>query len=80
MTIQTLTSFFMWCTIINGGILLLWTSIFMLMPDLVYRLQSRWFPISRDNFNIIFYSFLGLFKLMFLVFNVTPFIALLIIS
>ena len=80
MDIQTLTTFFMWCTIINGALLVLWTVIFMLAPDLVYRIQKKWFPIPQETFNVVFYSFLGLFKIVFLFFNVVPYIALLIVG
>ena len=80
MDIQTLTALFMWLTIINGALLILWTVPFMMVPDLVYRTQSKWFPISRDTFNVIMYSFLALFKTIVLVFNVVPYVALLIIG
>ena len=80
MDIQTLTTFFMWCTIINGTLLTLWITICMLAPDVVYRTQSKWFPLSRETFNVVFYSFLGLFKIVFLVFNVVPYVALLIVG
>lgn len=80
MDIQTLTTFFMWCSIINGSILILWTIFFMFAPDFVYRIQSNWFPIPKETFNVIFYAFIGLFKIIFIVFNVVPYIALLIIG
>ena len=80
MNIQTLTLFFMWCTIINGGIFVLWGIFFILAPELVYRIQTRWFPIPRETYNLVIYSFLGLFKILYLVFNVVPFVALLIIG
>lgn len=80
MDIQTLTMFFMWCTIINGGILTLWTVFCVFSPDLVYRTQSKWFPILRETFNVVIYSFLGLFKIVFLVFNIIPYVALLIVG
>ncbi len=80
MDIQSLTRFFMWCTIINGA-LLVYSSIMCIMaPSLVYRMQSKWFPISRETFNVIIYSYLGLFKIVFLVFNVVPYVALLIVA
>jgi hypothetical protein len=79
MDIQTLTAFFMWCTIINGALLVLWTVIWMLAPDFVYRTQSKWFAIPRENFDVIFYGFLGFFKGALLVFNVVPWVARLII-
>ncbi len=80
MDIQTLTTCFMWCTIINGVLFLLATTLFILTPDFVYRTQKKWFPIPRDTYNVVIYSFLGLFKILFLVFNLVPYIALLIIG
>ena len=80
MDIQTLIRFFMWCIIINGALLVFWTTMCILTPDLVYRTQSKWFPIPRETFNVVIYSFLGLFKIVFLVFNVVPYVALLIVG
>ncbi|MHC4698898.1 MAG: DUF6868 family protein [Planctomycetota bacterium] len=80
MELQTLTAFFMWCTIINGGLFILWTAFCVFAPDLVYRTQSKWFPIPRETFNVVIYSFLGLFKAAFLVFNVVPYVVLLIVG
>ena len=80
MDIQTLTSFFMWCTIMNGALLLFWTTMCIWSPELVYRTQSKWFPIPRETFNVIIYSFIGLFKIVFLVFNIIPYVALLILA
>ncbi len=80
MDIQTLTTFFMWCTIMNGALLVLWTTMLIVAPDLVYRTQSKWFPIPRETFDVVIYSFLGFFKIVFLVFNVVPYVALLIVG
>jgi hypothetical protein len=80
MDIRMLTGFFMWCTIINGALLVLWTGMCMAAPDLVYRTQSKWFPISRATYDVIMYAFLGLFKIIWLVFNVIPYFALLIVA
>jgi len=80
MDMITLTTFFMWCTIINGGILIVWTIFLVLAPDFIYRVQSRWFPLSRDQYNVIIYALLGLFKIIFIVFCVAPYVALLIMA
>ena len=80
MDIQTLTAFFMLCTIINGGIFALWGVFFIVAPELVYGIQTKWFPIPRETYNLVIYSFLGFFKIVYLVFNVVPFVALLIIG
>ena len=70
----------MWCTIINSGLLMFWALIYMAAPDLVYRIQSKFFPISREKFEVIFYSLLGFFKMLVIVFNLVPWLALLIIE
>lgn len=79
MDLQILESFFMWCTIINGGIYVIWLIFFMFAPDFVYRVQNAWFPIPRETYNVVIYSFFGLFKIFFIFFNVVPYVALLII-
>ena len=80
MDIQTLTTFFMWCTIINGALFVFSATICMLAPDWLYRTQSKLFPIPRETFDVVIYSFLGLFKIVLLIFNVVPYVALLIVG
>jgi hypothetical protein len=80
MDIQTLTSFFMWCTILNGGLLIFWTIMVLLVPNWVYKTQRIFFPITRETFDVVIYGFLGLFKIILIVFNLVPFLALLIIG
>ena len=80
MAMHTLTAFFMWCTIINGALLILWITMCVAAPDVVYRTQKVWFPIPRETFDVVMYSFLGFFKIVFLVFNLVPYLALLILT
>ena len=80
MDIQTLTSFFMWCTILNAGILALWALFFLAAPDFVYRAQSKWFSISREHFELAFYGFMGIYKALFIIFVLIPWLALLIVG
>lgn len=80
MDIQTLTTFFMWCTIINLGLLTLTSLACVFLADFSYRMNSIFFSISRESFNVIVCSFVGLFKIFVIVFNLAPYIALLIIG
>jgi len=81
MGIEKLTCFFMWCSIINVGLLLLsWILCVVAAGDWVYSIHSKFFNISREAFNIAMYSFLGLYKILTFVFCVIPYIALLIIG
>ena len=76
----TLTSFLMWCTILNGSFLLFWTVMCVFAPDFIFNIHHRWFPIPREHFNVVVYAMLGLFKILVLLFNAVPFVALLIIG
>ena len=80
MDVQTLQTFFMWCTIINAVLLVLTGTIFTFAGDWVYCVQSKWCPISRDAFNVVIYSFISLFKLFFIALNLVPYVALMIMG
>jgi hypothetical protein len=80
MDIQTLTSFFMWCTILNIGLLMFSFLMLALAGDFVYRIHNKWFPMLRERFNPVIYSFIGFYKIIVIVFNVVPWIALTIIG
>ncbi|MFH2069000.1 MAG: DUF6868 family protein [Candidatus Omnitrophota bacterium] len=80
MNIQVLQKFFMWCTIINGLLFVLSVTFCTFAGNWVYRMHSKMFHLSRESFNITIYSFLGLFKVLFLFFNAVPYIVLLILK
>ncbi|MHC4571231.1 MAG: DUF6868 family protein [Planctomycetota bacterium] len=80
MDIQTLTAFFMWCTILNIALLLLSSLFCLCAADWVYRIHSKWFSISRETFNVAIYSFLALYKIFIFVFNLIPYLALSIVG
>ena len=76
MDIQQLTDFFMWSTVINVGIFIYWIAWVLLAPELVYKIQSRFFPIDRENYNRIMYFFLGFYKVLIIVFMLIPYLVL----
>ena len=80
MDIQILTKFFMWCTILNIALLALSSLMCMCAGDWVYQIHSKWFSISREAFNVAIYSFIGLYKVLVFVFNLIPYVALLIVG
>ena len=80
MTIETLTEFFKWSTII-GMILYAWTAVMSIWTrDFMYKLHQKWFEMSRDKFNITIYAFLGVFKILLILFILVPYLALLIMK
>ena len=80
MELQFWTEFFMWCTIINGGLLVFWVLCQMAMPNLLYKTQVAFFPMEKEKFNPVFYLFLGIYKIFFVMFNAVPYIVLLVMG
>lgn len=80
MYLQLITDFFMWCTILGAVVLVFTFLVYLAAGDAIYRLHSRWFDLSRETFDVVFYSFLGGMKILWWVFNVIPYVALLIVG
>ena len=80
MDIITVRTFFMWCTIINGILLTGSSLVFIFASDSIYPIHSRLFKVSRESFNTLFYSFIALYKILWIMFNLVPWLALLIIG
>ncbi len=80
MDIVTIKAFFMWCTIINGGVLMFTSIVILFLKEFSFEMNHRYFGISRDAFNIGIFSFIALFKMIFIVFNLAPYLALVIIG
>lgn len=80
MDLETLRAFFGWCTVINGGLLILAFLICAMAGDWVYRMHSRWFRIPRETLDRTIYCFLGAMKIIVILLNLVPYVVLLIIG
>jgi len=80
MSIDVARNFFLWCTVINYGILLVWFLFFVFAHDLIQRLHGSWFHLSSDQFDVLHYGGMTILKIGILLFNLIPFIALCIVS
>ncbi len=78
MDIQMLTTFFMWCTLLNVGLLIILFIMLLFAGDFVYKMHSKYFSMTRESFNASLYLIIGLYKIAVFVFNLIPWIALLI--
>jgi hypothetical protein len=76
MSIETLRSFFLWCTVINYAVLLIWVALALLGRDGVLRLWGRWFRISPEQFDMLNIGGITLYKTGIILFNLVPCIAL----
>ena len=80
MTIDAIRQAFLWCFIINMGVLLWWFIFLILAHDWVYRHHSKWFKISVDKFDAIHYAGIAFFKVIIFAFNLVPYLALTIVK
>lgn len=77
---DTLAQFFLWCSVINTGMLLFMVLILAAAPGWVYSTQKAFFPMEQDKFKLVFYCMIGFFKVMVIIFNWVPYFALKIIA
>ena len=80
MMILEIREMLMWCSMINVVLLIFSFLILSMARQWVYKMHSVWFPITESQFNVIIYSFVGFYKILIIVFNIVPFLALSIVT
>ena len=80
MDIATIRAFFMWCTILNLIMLIFSSLVCVFGREWLYPIHNKLFNIPRETINTMCYSFIALYKMLFIMFNLVPYIALLIIG
>lgn len=78
MDIAKMKVFFKWCTIINGSLLAFSAVFCIVFQDLVYSIHSCLFDMPEQILNSLIYLFLGIMKILWIVFNVVPWAALIL--
>ena len=79
MTIETLRSFFLWCTIVNYALLILWAVLATAGRRSWIGFVGRIFPGSREHFDLLNYAGIALYKMGIFLFNLVPLISLYIV-
>lgn len=80
MDAELLGRLLLWSTVINLGILILWFAFFSLARSWMYRLHSRWFQLTDEQFDALHYGTMALYKIGILLLNLVPYMALRISS
>ena len=76
MTIDTLTTFLGWCSIINIGLLLISTIMMIVVRDFAIKLHSNLFGVNPEELPLIYLQYLGNYKVAIIILNIVPYIAL----
>ena len=80
MTVELMRDILALCSAINFALLLWWFIFFALAHDWIYKIHGRWFTLSVEQFDAIHYAGMAFFKICIFLFNIIPYLALLIIS
>jgi hypothetical protein len=80
MNIEVIRQFFLWCTVINYAVLLVWFLLFVFAHDWMRRLHGRWFRMADEQFDALHYWGMSIYKIGILLLNLVPFLVLAIIG
>jgi hypothetical protein len=61
-----------WCAVTNYGILLVWFLFFTLGHDWMYQFHGRWFHFSVEQFDMLHYAGMSIFKIGIILFESGP--------
>lgn len=76
----TLRRVLAWCVVINYAVLVIWFWGTMAAHDWIRDLHTRWFGLSGNQFDVLNYGGMALYKMGVLFFNMVPYIALHIVG
>jgi hypothetical protein len=80
MSIEVVGGVLLWCAIINFALLAVWSLLFVMPHEWVYRLWSRWFRLSIEQFDAVNFAGIVLYKVGILLFNLIPYVDLRIVT
>jgi len=76
MSLKTLKTFFFWMTVINFLILVISTVGVVMLTQEMKVIHSQMFRVSSDELSQIYLEFLAWYKLLWMIFNLVPYISL----
>ena len=76
MSLKTLKTFFFWMTVINFLILLISTVGVVALTQEMKVIHSRMFHVPSDELSQIYLEYLAWYKLLWMIFNLVPYISL----
>lgn len=80
MNLDQLAELFKWMAIINIGLLLFSSVLVIVLKNVMGKLHGKLFGIKEESVSIMAYGYLGMFKVLIIVFIIVPYISLLIIK
>ena len=76
MSLKTLKTVFFWMTVVNFLILMISAFGVVMLTQEMKVLHSKIFHISPDKLSLIYFEYLAWYKLLWLIFNLVPYVAM----
>ncbi len=76
MTLELITTLFGWMTVINIVLLIFSTIMLLLFSNQVISIHSKLTGVKADSLMPAYLSFLAFYKVLIIVFNIIPYLAL----
>ncbi len=80
MDINTLITFFGWCSVINIAVLVLSMLVLLIYRKPVAQIHGRLFGLKPEALPPVYMHYIGNYKLLILIFNLVPYISLQLIN
>jgi len=79
-SIETLRELLGWCSVINIGVLFLSSIMIVLMQSWIVNAHAKMTGINEEELPILYFQILGNYKMLIILLNLVPYIALRIMS
>jgi hypothetical protein len=76
MSIELARHALLWCAVINYVLLAIWSILFVLPHDWLYRLSARRFRVTAEQFDTVNFAGIVFYKVGIFLLNLVPFLAL----
>jgi hypothetical protein len=76
MDLELIRTILGWCTFFNIIILFIWWGAMTCCGGMIHRLHGRFFKLTREQFDAIHYTLMGVFKIGMILFNAVPWLVL----
>ena len=80
MDLEKLQAFLFWCLLLNVAIYTITALATLLMRNFMSSIHERLFGLSQETVQKAFYTYLAAYKLLIIVFNLVPWLALILMD
>jgi hypothetical protein len=80
MDIEKLQEFFFWCLVLNVAIYAFTALAILLLRNFMSSIHEKLFGLSQETVRKAFYTYLAAYKLLIIVFNFVPWLALVLLD